>query len=150
MAGPIQLTQVDFDEIKNNLISYLKSTKQFTDFDFEGSNLQVILNLISYQAQLNTYNTNMIANESFLASATLRNNVVANARMVGFTPASAQASHNQIDFSFQLDLTDYPSGFPRFLEISPGIAFSTGNGMQTFIFNIIDSQTAAVSNDGTR
>ena len=78
MAGPIQLTAVDFEQIKDNLISYLKSTQQFTDFDFDGSNLQVILNLISYQAQLNAYNTNMIANESFLASATLRNNVVAN------------------------------------------------------------------------
>ena len=52
MAGAIQLTEVDFDQIKQNLVSYLKSTGQFTDFDFDGSNLQVILNLISYQAQL--------------------------------------------------------------------------------------------------
>jgi hypothetical protein len=149
MAGPIQLTAVDFEQIKENLISYLKSTQQFTDFDFEGSNLQVILNLIAYQAQLNAYSTNMIANESFLASATLRNNVVANARMVGFTPASAQASHTQIDFTYQLDLADYPAGFPRYLEITPGIAFSSGTGMNNFIFNIVDSQTAAVANDGT-
>ena len=76
MAGAIQLTEVDFDQIKQNLVSYLKSTGQFTDFDFDGSNLQVILNLISYQAQLNAYSANMIANESFLASATLRDNVV--------------------------------------------------------------------------
>ena len=55
MAGAIQLTQVDFDQIKSNLVDYLKSTKEFTDFDFAGSNLQVILNMISYQAQLNAY-----------------------------------------------------------------------------------------------
>jgi len=70
LSGAIQLTEVDFEQIKSNLVNYLKSTKQFTDYDFAGSNLQVILNLISYQAQLNAYSTNMIANESFLSSAT--------------------------------------------------------------------------------
>ena len=148
MSGPIQLTEVDFDQIKNNLISYLKSTKQFTDYDFDGSNLQVILNLISYQAQLNAYNTNMIANESFLASATLRNNVVANARQVGFIPASAKASRTEIDFEFQLSLEDYPQGFPIFLEMQRGLAFSTNNGLNNLSFNIIDTQTGAVDNTG--
>ena len=71
MAGAIQLTEVDFEQIKLNLINYLKSTREFTDYDFSGSNLQVILDLISYQAQLNAYSTNMIANESFLASVFL-------------------------------------------------------------------------------
>jgi hypothetical protein len=79
MAGAIQLTEVDFEKIKENLVQYLKSTKEFTDYNFEGSNLSVILNLIAYQAQLNAYTANMIANESFLASASLRDNVVSNA-----------------------------------------------------------------------
>lgn len=148
MSGPVQLTEVDFDQIKNNLIAYLKSTKQFTDYDFDGSNLQVILNLISYQAQLNAYNTNMIANESFLASATLRNNVVANARMVGFVPASATSAKALIDFEFQLDLADYPQGFPLYLEIERGLAFSTNNGTSNLNFNIVDVQTGAVDNTG--
>ena len=85
MAGAIQLTEVDFEQIKLNLINYLKSTKQFTDYDFSGSNLQVILNLIAYQSQLNAYSTNMIANESFLSSATIRDNVVSNAKSIGLT-----------------------------------------------------------------
>ena len=148
MSGPVQLTEVDFDQIKNNLISYLKSTKQFTDYDFDGSNLQVILNLISYQSQLNAYNTNMIANESFLASSTLRNNVVSNARMVGFVPASAKASRSEINFEFQLQLSDYPQGFPLFLEMERGLAFSTNNGLNNLSFNIIDTQTGAVDNTG--
>ena len=148
MSGPVQLTEVDFDQIKNNLISYLKSTKQFTDYDFDGSNLQVILNLISYQSQLNAYNTNMIANESFLASSTLRNNVVSNARMVGFVPASAKASRAEINFEFQLQLSDYPQGFPLFLEMERGLAFSTNNGLNNLSFNIIDTQTGAVDNTG--
>ena len=148
MSGPVQLTEVDFDQIKNNLISYLKSTKQFTDYDFDGSNLQVILNLISYQAQLNAYSTNMIANESFLASATLRNNVVANARQVGFVPASAKAARAELTFQFQLNSSDYPQGFPIFLEMQRGLAFSTNNGLNNLSFNIIDTQSGAVDNTG--
>ncbi len=65
MAGAIQLTEVDFEKIKQNLVDYLKSTKEFTDYNFDGSNLSVILNLIAYQAQLNACTANMVANESF-------------------------------------------------------------------------------------
>ncbi|QBP06140.1 baseplate wedge subunit [Synechococcus phage S-B68] len=148
MAGAIQLTSVDFDQIKENLVSYLKSTGAFTDYDFDGSNLQVILNLISYQAQLNAYSTNMIANESFLASASLRNNVVANARMVGFTPTSARAAHSQVSLDFQLDVADYPSGFPQYLQIQPGITFTVDAGIESLVFNCIDPQTAAVTSTG--
>ena len=86
MAGPINLTETDFEEIRQNLIDYLKSTEKYSDYDFEGSNLQVILNLLSYQAQLNAYSVNMVANESFLASSSIRNNVVSNARQVGYLP----------------------------------------------------------------
>ena len=148
MAGAIQLTEVDFDQIKNNLIDYLKSTKQFTDYDFEGSNLQVILNLISYQAQLNAYNTNMIANESFLASASIRSNVVANARMIGYTPSSASSAFTSLDCTFALSAGDYPSGFPRFCQMSPGMAFMAKGTNGSTIFNVVDTQTAAVATDG--
>jgi len=148
LAGAIQLTEVDFDQIKSNLIDYLKSTRQFTDYDFEGSNLSVILNLIAYQAQLNAYSTNMIANESFLASASIRDNVVANARSIGYVPASAKSAFSEVDFTFQLDRERFPSGFPQFLTINPGLCFSTGGGRRNFVFNIIDPETSAVSNDG--
>lgn len=148
MAGAIQLTEVDFDQIKTNLVDYLKSTRQFTDYDFEGSNLSVILNLIAYQAQLNAYSTNMIANESFLASATIRDNVVANARSIGYVPASSKAASSEVDFTFQLDRQRFTSGFPQFLTITPGICFSTSGGKRNFVFNITDPETSAVSNDG--
>ncbi len=148
MAGAIQLTEVDFEQIKLNLIDYLKSTKEFTDYDFEGSNLQVILNLISYQAQLNAYSTNMIANESFLASASIRDNVVLNANTLGYLPISARASSSKISFSFQLQQNDFPAGYPTSIEILPGAIFSTSNGLNSFIFNFIDVQTAPVNNNG--
>lgn len=148
MAGAIQLTEVDFDQIKNNLIDYLKSTKQFSDYDFDGSNLQVILNLISYQAQLNAYNTNMIANESFLASASIRSNVVANARMIGYTSTSASSASTSLDCAFTLDSDDYPSGFPRFCQMAPGLSFLASGTSGSTLFNVVDAQTAAVSTDG--
>ena len=148
MSGAIQLTEVDFEQIKSNLVDYLKSTKQFTDYDFSGSNLQVILNLIAYQAQLNAYSTNMIANESFLSSATLRNNVVSNARSVGYTPVSARSAMSKTNFSYALTTTEFPSGYPSFLELRPGMIWVTGNGKSNFVFNIVDSQTAPVSTGG--
>ena len=147
MAG-IQLTEVDFQQIKDNLTNYLKSTGEFTDFDFEGSNLQVILNLIAYQAQLNSYSANMVANESFLSSATLRNNVVANARSTGYTPTSARSASTDTTFTYNLLAEDYPNGFPRTLRIDPGQLLMTSNGAESINFNIIDPQTAAVTGAG--
>jgi hypothetical protein len=148
MSGAIQLTEVDFQQIKDNLIGYLKSTREFTDFDFDGANLQVILNLLAYQAQLNAYSTNMLANETFLTSSSVRNNVVANARMLGYLPTSARAATTHVNFSFQLSRTDYPQGFPRFLEIRPGVGFTAGSGQGSHLFNIVDIYTAAVSSEG--
>ena len=148
MSGAIQLTEVDFEEIKQNLVDYLKSTRKFTDFDFDGSNLQVILNLISYQAQLNAYSTNMVANESFLTSSSIRKNVVANAEQIGYLPTSARGSKTRVSFEFQLRSEDYPNGLPTFLEINPGMAFSTRTKNTNFVFNITDSHIAGVKNSG--
>ena len=148
MAGPISLTQVDFDEIKEGLIDYLKSTKQFTDFDFAGSNLQVILNMLAYQAQLNAYSTNLIANESFLHTSTIRKNVVANARSIGYVPTSARSAVSFVDFEFLLSPEDYPGGLPQSILIQPGMIFSTNGGNGNFIFNVMEPQVAAVSNTG--
>ena len=149
MAGAINLTEVDFDKIKDNLVSYLKSTKEFTDYNYEGSNLSVILNLIAYQAQLNAYTANMIANESFLASASLRDNVVSNARQVGYLPTSARSAYSEIDFTFTLNPSDYNQGLPEYVEIRPGMAFTTNGGEGNLVFNIIDTANAAVSGNGT-
>ena len=148
MAGAIELTDVDFEQIKLNLINYLKSTRKFTDYDFSGSNLEVILNLIAYQAQLNAYSTNMIANESFLASATIRDNVVANARAVGYVPTSATAATTQLTMEVVLNEADFPSGFPAYVELLPGMIFTTGDGGNNFIFNAVEPISAPVSSRG--
>ncbi|AEC53244.1 baseplate wedge subunit [Synechococcus phage S-CRM01] len=149
MAGAIQLTEVDFQQIKTNLVEYLKSTKKFTDYDFEGSNLSVILNLIAYQAQLNSYSANMISNESFLASSSIRDNTVLNARMLGYLPTSQRSAVISVDLQFVLNPLDYPGGtLPSYIELRPGMCFSTNSGKQNFVFNIIDTQIAAVTGQG--
>lgn len=144
MAGPIKLTEVDFEQIKENLVNYLRSTKQFTDFDFAGSNLQVILNLIAYQAQLNSYTTNMVANESFLASATIRTNVIENANMLGYFPTSARCASAVVNAQIRLDKETYPQGYPTFIEIQPGPVLNAGNGQDTYTFNVVDPVIAGV------
>ena len=153
MAGPINLTETDFEEIRQNLVDYLKSTEKYSDYDFEGSNLQVILNLLSYQAQLNAYSVNMVANESFLASSSIRNNVVSNARQVGYLPHSARSSNALISFSFDLksglDIDSiYPQGLPSTLQVSPGFAFAATTSEEAFTFNTVDTYTAAVTSEG--
>ena len=144
MAGPIKLTEVDFEQIKENLINYLRSTKQFTDYDFAGSNLQVILNLISYQAQLNAYATNMVANESFLASSSLRTNVVENANLIGYFPTSARSAKAVVDLEFRLSQQQYPQGFPTYIEIEKGMVLTAGNLNDTFTFNLKDNAVSGV------
>lgn len=146
MTAPVKLTEVDFENIKQNLIDYLKSTKRFTDYDFAGSNLQVILNLIAYQSQLNAYTTNMLANETFLASASLRQNVVENANMLGYLPTSARSAIVEFDLELRLNPDNYPNGFPEYLEIKPGAVMLAGSGTASFSFNFIDTQVAAIVN----
>jgi hypothetical protein len=153
VAGPIQLTETDFDQIKKNLISYLKSTDKFTDFDFEASNLSVILNLIAYQSQLNAYSANMIANESFLTTASIRNNVVSSARQIGYTPRSSRSSRSEITFEFDLasglDLEEvYPGGLPASLQIAPGPVFQVYSEDKTYTFNTVDTFTSSIASDG--
>ena len=97
-----QYTTLDFEEIKASLRDYLRSNSNFTDFDFEGSNMSILLDVLAYNTYINAYNTNMVANESFIDSATLRENVVALARNVGYVPRSRRSATAQISFSVNL------------------------------------------------
>ncbi|AOV60218.1 baseplate wedge subunit [Synechococcus phage S-CAM9] len=97
-----QYTTLDFEEIKASIRDYLRSNSNFTDFDFEGSNMSILIDTLAYNTYVNAYNTNMVANEAFLDSATLRENVVALARNVGYVPRSRRSSTAQISFSVNL------------------------------------------------
>ena len=97
-----QYTNLDFEEIKVSLREYLRANSDFTDFDFEGSNLSILIDTLAYNTYVTAYNTNMVANESFIDSATLRENVVALARNVGYIPSSRRAATANITFTVDL------------------------------------------------
>ena len=94
-----KFTNLDFDQIKTSIKDYLRANSTFTDFDFEGSNFSVLLDTLAYNTYITAFNSNMVVNESFLDSATLRENVVSLARNIGYVPRSRTSSKAVISFS---------------------------------------------------
>ena len=94
----VNFTNLDFEDVKTTLKEYLKSNSNFTDYDFEGSNLSTILDVLAYNTYITSYNANMVANEVFIDSATLRENVVSLARNIGYLPKSRKAATSSISF----------------------------------------------------
>ena len=99
MTDRLRVTELDFDTIKTNLKSFLKSQNEFSDYDFDGSGLSVLLDILAYNTHYNAYYLNMIANESFLDTALLRNSVVSHAKKFGYVPRSATAARATINFT---------------------------------------------------
>lgn len=97
MADRIRVTELDFDTIKNNLKNFLKQQDEFTDYDFDGSGLSILLDILAYNTHYNAYYLNMVANESFLDTALLRDSVVSHAKMLGYTPHSKKSAQAAID-----------------------------------------------------
>jgi len=95
--GKMSITELDFDNIKSNLKTYLKGQTEFTDFDFEGSGMSVLLDTLAYNTHYNAFMANMAANEMFLDTAVKRNSVTSHAKALGYTPTSAKASIAYVD-----------------------------------------------------
>ena len=138
-------SNLDFDQIKTTLKTYLRSNSNFTDYDFEGSNLSTILDVLAYNTYITSYNANMVANEVFLDSATLRENVVALARNIGYVPRSRKSSRATV--SFFVDLTG--QGSISSLTLNKGVVASTSRtfGNQSFVFSILEDITKPVFNN---
>ena len=142
----VNFSNLDFDQIKTTLREYLKANSNFTDYDFEGSNLSSIIDVLAYNTYITSYNANMITNEVFIDSATLRENVVSLARNIGYVPRSRKAATASV--SFFVDCSGViPT--PATLTLKKGpIASSEGAfGGQSFIFSILEDITVPV-NDG--
>ena len=135
-----QYVNLDFDQIKTSIKDYLKSNTNFTDYDFEGSNLSIIIDALAYNTYITSYNTNMAANECFLDSSTLRENVVALARNIGYVPRSRRSSRAKISF-FISGITETVTATIRAGIICNGAAANT-----SFIFSIPEDITVPVSN----
>jgi len=141
----LNFSNLDFDQIKTSLKKILRANDNFTDYDFEGSNLSSIIDLLAYNTYLNSYNANMVANEVFIDSATLRENVVALAKNIGYTPRSRKASRCLIDFF--VDLSDLTSSPPSVTLKSGPVASTTNQfGNQSYVFNVLEDTTVTVSN----
>ena len=142
----VNFSNLDFAQIKTTLKEYLKANSNFTDYDFEGSNLSSIIDVLAYNTYITSYNANMITNEVFIDSATLRENVVSLARNIGYVPRSRKAATASV--SFFVDCSGViPT--PATLTLKKGpIASSEGAfGGQSFIFSILEDITVPV-NDG--
>ncbi len=141
----VNFTNLDFEDVKSALTEYLKSNSNFTDYDFEGSNLSSIVDLLAYNTYITSYNANMVANEVFIDTATLRENVVALARNIGYTPRSRKAATSSI--SFFVDTTNITPK-PASLTLRKGtVAASNGRfGGTSGAFCILDDITVPVIN----
>ena len=139
----LNFSTLDFDQIKSTLREVLRTNTDFTDYDFEGSNLSSIIDLLAYNTYINSYNANMVANEVFIDSATLRENVVALARNIGYTPKSRKASRCTVDFFVDLDeLSTSPPSVT--LKAGPVAATSNQFGGQSYVFNVLEDTTVPV------
>jgi hypothetical protein len=142
----VNFSNLDFDQIKTTLRDYLKSNSNFTDYDFEGSNLSTILDVLAYNTYITSYNANMVANEVFIDSATLRENVVALARNIGYIPRSRKAATATV--SFFVDTSNIIP-VPASLTLKKGTIASTSGtfGNQSAVFSILDDITVPVVNN---
>ena len=142
----VNFTNLDFDQIKSSIKDYLRVNSNFTDYDFEGSNLSPIIDTLAYNTYISSYNANMISNEVFIDSATLRENVVSLARNIGYVPRSRTAARANISFS--VDTTDFDTN-PVTLTLKKGVVVSTSAfGGDSYTFAIPEDITVPVI-DGT-
>ena len=139
----VNFTDLDFDQIKTSLTDYLRENSDFTDYDFEGSNLSNIIDVLAYNTYISSYNANMISNEVFIDSATLRENVVALARNIGYTPRSRTAAKAII--SFFVDTTGFTTK-PVTLTLKKGIVTTSASvfGSESYSFCIPSDVTVPV------
>jgi len=108
----LEVTEFDFDEVKTNLKTFLKAQDQFTDYDFEGSGMNILLDVLAYNTHYLGFNANMLANEMFLDSSSLRSSIVSHAKTLGYTPSSARAAKAIVDVTLNTnsDSLTMPAG----------------------------------------
>jgi len=136
-----QFTNLDFSSLRDQIKDYLRVNSNFTDFDFEGSNFSILIDVLAYNSYITAYNTNMAVNECFLDSATLRENVVALARNIGYVPRSSKSSRATVNFSVDLGSND-----TRIVTLKAGqVALGNQAGGQ-YIFSIPDDFVTTVDN----
>ena len=137
-----QFTNLDFDQIKVQIKDFLRSNSNFTDFDFEGSNFSVLIETLAYNTYINAFNANLVANESFLDSATIRENVVSLARNIGYVPRSKTAAVATIKLD-DINVGTTNDSTPRFLTLRAGLICVGNSQNTTYRFSTTDTVTSS-------
>jgi len=141
----VKFSDLDFNQVKIQIKDYLRSNSNFTDFDFEGSNFSILIDTLAYNTYISSYNANMLANEVFIDSATLRENVVALARNIGYLPSSKKSAKATV--SFLVD-TSSLTVKPTTLTLRAGlVAVSDSFGGSNYTFSIPEDITVNVTNN---
>ena len=135
-----QFTNLDFDQIKTEIKSYLRANSNFTDFDFEGSNFSVLIDTLAYNTYINAFNANLVVNESFLDAATVRENVVSLARNIGYVPRSSSSAKAHVTFSVPTSTTS------QFITLKAGLVAVGNYDNTSYRFSIPEDISAPVKN----
>ena len=135
-----KFTNLDFDQIKTSIKDYLRANSDFTDFDFEGSNFSVLINTLAYNTYITAFNSNMVVNESFLDSATIRENVVSLARNIGYVPHSRTASKALVSFNVSTSVST-PT-----LTLQAGLVCVGAASGTSYVFSSPSNVSASVVN----
>jgi len=142
MATNLNVTELDFADIKNNLKNFLKQQTEFNDYDFDGSGLNVLLDVLAYNTHYNALNAHYSLNESFLDSAQIRGNVVTRAKLLGYTPRSVLSPRAKVD----IVVTKPNSGvIPTILELTKGTKLNTVVSGEEFQYVVLENQQATLS-----
>jgi hypothetical protein len=144
MASKLSVADLDFDAIKTNLKQYLQAQSEFSDYDFEGAGLNILLDILAYNTHYNSFYLNMIANEMFLDSASLRQSVVSHAKLLGYTPRSTTSSEATVNLTVTKGAADTTTNLllPRFSQF-----YSQAKDGQSYGFLTVDD--TLISNVGS-
>ncbi len=140
MADRLQISDLDFDTIKTNLKNFLKQQSEFTDYDFEGSGLNILLDVLAYNTHYNAYYLNMVANEAFMDTAALRSSVVSHAKMLGYVPFSRRPSVANVNITVTVS-----SGEPvQYLTLPEGYGLQSNLiDNVSYLFNVLEPITVS-------
>ena len=139
----LQISDLDFDQIKTNLKAYLKQQSQFQDYDFDGAGLNILLDILAYNTHYNSYYLNMVANEAFLDTALLRDSVVSHAKTLGYIPFSVTAPRAIVNVTVNSGTTT-----PETLTIPKGFTFSS-NLIDSLSYNFVVLEESTVTKSNT-
>ena len=136
---PNNLTALDFEDVKSSIKSYLRTRTEFTDYDFDGSSLSYLIDILAYNTYYTAFNANMALNETFLTSATVRDNIVNIAKLLNYVPRSIISS--KACLYLELQTTPVNGEYPTSVTLKKGAVCTGGN----YIWNILNDKTAAVN-----